>query len=115
MFPDCCAPQTRDTSDFRVLARPFAADVSVGSGEAGIVFAGVAFDAGIISRKFYTTLVLAAILTSQVAGSWLEYVCVRAGRYSVLLLKPGRQFSPRLNFLVHPEAFDMNRASVEAS
>ena len=41
--------------------------------------------------------------------------CVRAGRYSVLLLKPGRQFSPRLNFLVHPEAFYMNRTSVEAS
>ncbi len=92
MFPDCCAPQTRDTSDFRVLARPFAADVSVGSGEPGIVFAGVAFDAGIISRKFYTTLVLAAILTSQVAGSWLEYVLCKGWP----LLSPAAEARPAI-------------------
>jgi hypothetical protein len=34
----------------------------------------VAFDAGIISAKFYTTLVVAAVLTSQLAGAWLDYV-----------------------------------------
>jgi hypothetical protein len=34
----------------------------------------VAFDAGIISPKFYTTLVVAAVLTSQAAGAWLDYV-----------------------------------------
>jgi hypothetical protein len=38
------------------------------------VLASVAFEAGIISPKFYTTLVLAAVLTSQIAGAWLEYV-----------------------------------------
>jgi len=43
-------------------------------GGPGIVLASVAFDAGIISPKFYTTLVLAAVLTSLVAGSWLDYV-----------------------------------------
>ena len=43
-------------------------------GGPGIVLASVAFDAGIISAKFYTTLVLAAIITSQVAGAWLDYV-----------------------------------------
>jgi len=43
-------------------------------GGPGIVLASVAFDAGIISAKFYTTLVLAAVLTSQVAGAWLDYV-----------------------------------------
>ena len=43
-------------------------------GGPGIVLASVAYDAGIISPKFYTTLVLAAILTSQVAGTWLDYV-----------------------------------------
>jgi Kef-type K+ transport system membrane component KefB len=43
-------------------------------GGPGIVLASVAFDAGIISSKFYTTLVLAAILTSQMAGAWLDYV-----------------------------------------
>ncbi len=43
-------------------------------GGPGIVLASVAFDAGIISPKFYTTLVIAAVLTSQVAGAWLNYV-----------------------------------------
>jgi Kef-type K+ transport system membrane component KefB len=43
-------------------------------GGPGIVLASVAFDAGIISPQFYTTLVLTAVLTSQVAGAWLDYV-----------------------------------------
>jgi Kef-type K+ transport system membrane component KefB len=43
-------------------------------GGPGIVLASVAFDAGIISAEFYTTLVLAAVLTSQAAGAWLDYV-----------------------------------------
>ena len=43
-------------------------------GGPGIVLASVAFDAGIISPEFYTTLVLAAIVTSQVAGAWLDHV-----------------------------------------
>jgi Kef-type K+ transport system membrane component KefB len=43
-------------------------------GGPGIVLASVAFDAGIISSQFYTTLVLAAILTSQIAGAWLDFV-----------------------------------------
>ena len=43
-------------------------------GGPGIVLASVAFDAGIISATFYTTLVIAAVLTSQIAGAWLAYV-----------------------------------------
>ena len=43
-------------------------------GGPGIVLASVAFDAGIISPKFYTTLVVAAVLTSQAAGVWLDFV-----------------------------------------
>jgi Kef-type K+ transport system membrane component KefB len=43
-------------------------------GGPGIVLASVAFEAGIISPAFYTTLVIAAVLTSQVAGAWLEFV-----------------------------------------
>jgi Kef-type K+ transport system membrane component KefB len=46
-------------------------------GGPGIVLASVAFDAGIISAKFYTTLVLAAVITSQMAGAWLDYVLRR--------------------------------------
>jgi Kef-type K+ transport system membrane component KefB len=53
-------------------------------GGPGIVLASVAFDAGIISSKFYTTLVVAAILTSQLAGAWLDYVL----RKGWPLLKP---------------------------
>ncbi len=43
-------------------------------GGPGIVLASVAFDAGIISPQFYTTLVIAAVVTSQMAGAWLDYV-----------------------------------------
>jgi Kef-type K+ transport system membrane component KefB len=43
-------------------------------GGPGIVLASVAMDAGIINAPFYTTLILAAVLTSQAAGWWLEYV-----------------------------------------
>jgi Kef-type K+ transport system membrane component KefB len=43
-------------------------------GGPGIVLASVAFDAGIINAPFYTTLILLAVITSQAAGAWLEYV-----------------------------------------
>lgn len=43
-------------------------------GGPGIVLASVAFDAGIISAKFYTALVIAAVVTSQIAGAWLDFV-----------------------------------------
>jgi len=53
-------------------------------GGPGIVLASVAFDAGIISSTFYTTLVVAAVLTSQMAGAWLDFVL----RKGWPLLKP---------------------------
>ena len=43
-------------------------------GGPGIVLASVAYDAGIINAAFYTTLVLAAVLTSQAAGVWLRFI-----------------------------------------
>ncbi|HEY7617493.1 MAG TPA: cation:proton antiporter [Terriglobales bacterium] len=61
-------------------------------GGPGIVLASVAFDAGIISPKFYTTLVLAAILTSQIAGAWLDYVL----RKGWPLLAPSTGVEPTL-------------------
>jgi K+:H+ antiporter len=48
-------------------------------GGPGIVLASVAFGAGIVSEEFYTSLVLLAIVTSMVSGSWLGRV-VRSGR-----------------------------------
>jgi len=46
-------------------------------GGPGIVLASVAYDAGIINAAFYTTLVLAAVFTSQAAGVWLRFVLSR--------------------------------------
>jgi Kef-type K+ transport system membrane component KefB len=46
-------------------------------GGPGIVLASVAFETGIISSAFYTTLVLVAVLTSQAAGAWLEFILRR--------------------------------------
>jgi len=46
-------------------------------GGPGIVLASIAFDAGIINAKFYTALVLVAVITSQFAGAWLDYVLHR--------------------------------------
>ena len=43
-------------------------------GGPGIVLASVAYDAGIVSASFYTTLILTAVITSQAAGAWLDHV-----------------------------------------
>jgi Kef-type K+ transport system membrane component KefB len=43
-------------------------------GGPGIVLATIAFDVGIISEKFFVTLVMLAIVTSLLAGIWLRYV-----------------------------------------
>jgi Kef-type K+ transport system membrane component KefB len=43
-------------------------------GGPGIVLASVAYDAGLINGAFFTTLVLTAVITSQIAGAWLRYV-----------------------------------------
>jgi Kef-type K+ transport system membrane component KefB len=63
-------------------------------GGPGIVLASVAFDANIIDEQFYAMLVMLAIVTSLLAGSWLERV-VRSGR--PLLGRPGvtRRFEVR--------------------
>jgi len=47
-------------------------------GGPGIVLASVAYDSAIISQQFYAVLVLLAIVTSLLAGTWLERV-VRSG------------------------------------
>jgi Kef-type K+ transport system membrane component KefB len=46
-------------------------------GGPGIVLASVAFEAGIINAAFYTTLIILAVVTSQLAGAWLEFVLRR--------------------------------------
>ncbi|MCG8419076.1 MAG: cation:proton antiporter [Proteobacteria bacterium] len=46
-------------------------------GGPGIVLASVAYDAKVIGESFYVTLVLLAIVTSLLAGSWLERLVAR--------------------------------------
>ena len=48
-------------------------------GGPGIVLASVALDAGIIAASFFTTLVLLSLVTSVIAGSWLEATLRRGG------------------------------------
>lgn len=38
------------------------------------MLASVAYDATIVSGEFYSALVILAVLTSQAAGAWLDYV-----------------------------------------
>ncbi|TQK51136.1 transporter (CPA2 family) [Streptomyces sp. SLBN-118] len=46
-------------------------------GGPGIVLATVSFDAGIVNESMFTTLVLTAVVTSQIAGWWLERAVAR--------------------------------------
>jgi K+:H+ antiporter len=67
-------------------------------GGPGIVLASVAYQAGIISAAFYTTLVLVAVVTSQIAGAWLEFVLRKGwgllsgdGRFATANTKKGTE------------------------
>lgn len=53
-------------------------------GGPGIVLSQVAFAAGIINQNFFAILVMLALMTSWMAGSWLRYVLARGK-----LLMPG--------------------------
>jgi Kef-type K+ transport system membrane component KefB len=46
-------------------------------GGPGIVLATIAYDLGIISATFFVTLVLIAIFTSLLAGTWFKFVLAR--------------------------------------
>jgi hypothetical protein len=61
------------------------------------VLASVAYDAGVINAAFYTTLVLAAVLTSQAAGVWLRFVLSRG--WPLLSSNPEEtwKIGPKLN------------------
>jgi Kef-type K+ transport system membrane component KefB len=48
-------------------------------GGPAIVLASVALDARIINEKFYASLVMLAIVTSMLAGSWLGRIVRRGG------------------------------------
>lgn len=62
---------------FRRLAAFNLAITENARGGPGIVMASVTFEAGIISSAFFTTLVITAVVTSQLCGTWLEHVLRR--------------------------------------
>jgi Kef-type K+ transport system membrane component KefB len=66
------AGEPRQTSRYLALA-------TNARGGPGIVLASVSFGAGIVSEEFYTSLVLLAIVTSMLSGSWLGRI-VRSGK-----------------------------------
>ncbi len=48
-------------------------------GGPGIVLAATAYAAGIVNESFFVSLVMLAVVTSLLAGSWLERVAVKLG------------------------------------
>jgi Kef-type K+ transport system membrane component KefB len=69
-------------------------------GGPGIVLATVTYDTGIINDTFFVTLVLIAILTSLLAGSWFKYLLFKglpllAGQANELTRRMGPRKAPR--------------------
>lgn len=56
-------------------------------GGPGIVLASTTYAAGIINQAFFVSLVMLSVMTSLLAGSWLERIAVRLGA-------PGREPAP---------------------
>ncbi|MBB1246009.1 cation:proton antiporter [Streptomyces durbertensis] len=73
----CLAKATSVYAGARLARQPKAESLDLAvalnaRGGPGIVLATVSFDAGIVNAPMFTTLVLTAIVTSQIAGWWLE-------------------------------------------
>ncbi len=84
-------------------------------GGPGIVLASIAFDAGLISGAFCTTLVISALFTSQMAGCWLRFVLRRG--WPLLSTNPEERaadfsLSAPSRHLLMPE-FDFQKVKVE--
>jgi Kef-type K+ transport system membrane component KefB len=71
-----CYVGARLVGEGRSGARNLAVALNARGGP-GIVLASVALDARIIDDSFYTMLVMLALVTSVIAGSWLEVVLRR--------------------------------------
>ena len=68
----------RLAGELRSSARNLAVAMNARGGP-GIVLASVAYDARIINEHFYASLVMLAIVTSLLAGAWLQRV-IESGR-----------------------------------
>ncbi|MFF3291673.1 cation:proton antiporter [Streptomyces sp. NPDC003023] len=78
----CAAKAVSVYGGARLAGRPGpeSLDLSVAlnaRGGPGIVLATVSFDAGIVNASLFTTLVLTAVVTSQIAGWWLGRAVAR--------------------------------------
>ncbi|MEN3584887.1 cation:proton antiporter [Streptomyces sp. ZYX-F-203] len=78
----CLAKAAGAYAGARLASRSKAESLDLGvalnaRGGPGIVLATVSFDAGIVNASVFTTLILTAIVTSQIAGWWLERAVVR--------------------------------------
>ncbi len=62
----------------RFMSASFAIAMNARGGP-GIVLASTAYAAGIINESFFVSLVMLSVVTSLLAGSWLERVAVRLG------------------------------------
>ncbi|MEA2486287.1 MAG: hypothetical protein QOD46_1398 [Actinomycetota bacterium] len=80
---------SRLAGESRTAAQNFAVAMNARGGPA-IVLASVALDARIINERFYASLVMLAIVTSMLAGSWLGRIVRRGGQ-----LRPLTEERPR--------------------
>jgi Kef-type K+ transport system membrane component KefB len=71
-----CYVGARMTGETHPGARNLAVALNARGGP-GIVLASVAFDARIIDERFYTILIMLALITSVIAGSWLGAILKR--------------------------------------
>lgn len=62
----------------RFMSRSLAVALNARGGP-GIVLASIAYASGIINQTFFVSLVMLSIVTSLLAGSWLERIAVRLG------------------------------------
>jgi Kef-type K+ transport system membrane component KefB len=81
-------------------------------GGPGIVLASVAYDAGIINAAFYTSLVITAVVTSQMAGAWLRFVLSRG--WPLLSTNPSETWSEGATAYVCKELEPRNSGSIAA-
>jgi len=67
----------------KAAARDLAVALNARGGPA-IVLASVAYGAGIINQSFYVSLVMLALVTSMIAGAWLDAILRKSSREDVL-------------------------------
>lgn len=82
LLMSACAQTVGTVTAARLIGRSWLTSTNLSvamnaRGGPGIVLATVAYDAGIINEGFFVTLVLAAILTSLIAGYWFHFILAK--------------------------------------